>query len=251
MSVIRAPELQYYWIMQSNDLKRLLVVSSNFWPEASGIAIYTTDLATSVFLDTCEITVLTSIPHYQWYVKKEVPTALNLSEANFRPARIIRIPLKISTQRNVISRALIEYSFWRNSRKALLEFDSVIFDAVIAIMPTVASGLVARRIAKRKKIPGLVIFQDLSGVGALQSGLPGAKALVAITKFLEARASTWATQIAVISPAMITPVKRLTRNKIPIEVLYNYTVTEFPHIEQGAARESQGPFITLGTTLYC
>ena len=251
MSVIRAPELQYYWIMQSNDLKRLLVVSSNFWPEASGIAIYTTDLATSVFLDTCEITVLTSIPHYQWYVKKEVPTALNLSEANFRPARIIRIPLKISTQRNVISRALIEYSFWRNSRKALLEFDSVIFDAVIAIMPTVASGLVARRIAKRKKIPGLVIFQDLSGVGALQSGLPGAKALVAITKFLEARASTWATQIAVISPAMITPVKRLTRNKIPIEVLYNYTVTEFPHIEQGAAREQfsfpKNDFIVMHT----
>ena len=237
--------------MLNTASKRLLVVSTNFWPEASGIAIYATDLVTRALPQDCEVMVLTAAPHYQWDANEEVPTAMNVSETSFRPAQIVRVPLKISTQKNAISRALLEYSFWKNARGKIREFDSISFDAVIAIMPTVASGLVARRFAKERAIPGLIIFQDLSSAGALQSGLPGARALARLARFLEARASTWATQIAVISPAMIKPVQELSRNKIPIDVIYNYTVTEFPHMEQGAAREQflflKSDFIVMHT----
>jgi len=223
--------------MPSVASKRLLVISTNFWPEASGTAVYVTDMATKVFPQNTEITVLTALPYYQWFANTEVPDDFSFLRSVGGSTRILRVPLKVSTQKNALSRALLEYSFWKNARNKIRELEAIDFDAVIAILPTVSAGLVARRFAHKRRIPGLVIFQDLSSAGALQSGLPGGKGLVAIAKFLESRASLWAKYIGVISPAMVEPVKKLTKNKIPIEVIYNYTVAKFPHFEKDHARE--------------
>ena len=237
--------------MLSTPSRRVLVISTNFWPEASGIAIYATDLAARVFADNYEITVLTTVSHEQWLLNKEVPAKLDLLETNLKSAQIVRVPLKVSRQKNAASRALLEYSFWKNARNKIQELNAIDFDAVIAILPTVSTGLVARQFARKRRIPGLVIFQDLSSAGALQSGLPGGKGLVPIAKFLESRASSWAKYIGVISPAMVGPVKKLTRNKIPIEVIYNYTVDKFPYFEKDHAREQfsfhRNDFIVMHT----
>ena len=217
--------------------KRLLVITTNFWPEVSGTAVYATDLVTRVFPQNAEITVLTALPHYQWFANTEVPEDFSFLRSVSGLTQILRVPLKISKQKNATTRALLEYSFWKNARNKIRELEAIDFDAIIAILPTVSAGLVARRFARKRRIPGLVIFQDLSSAGAIQSGLPGGRSLAAIAKFLESRASSWAKYIGVISPAMVVPVKKLTKNKIPIEVIYNYTIAKFPHYEKDHARE--------------
>ena len=48
-------------------MSRVLLVTTNYWPEPTGIAVYTTDLAESLATQGDQVTVLTSLPHYPWW----------------------------------------------------------------------------------------------------------------------------------------------------------------------------------------
>ncbi len=48
-------------------MSRVLLVTTNYWPEPTGIAVYTTDLAELLKDDGFEVSVLTSLPHYPWW----------------------------------------------------------------------------------------------------------------------------------------------------------------------------------------
>ncbi|NBX51735.1 glycosyltransferase WbuB, partial [bacterium] len=152
---------------------RVLLVTTNYWPEPTGIALYTTDLAESLSAAGHQVTVLTSLPHYPWW---KVPSEFaNLTEgvAQHESVEVVRVKHLIPAKMNALVRIRFESSLWWNLRrvsKRLLRND---FDAVIACIPTVAAGVVGNRIAKRLGIPFGLIIQDLSGAGAKQSGLRG------------------------------------------------------------------------------
>ena len=46
---------------------RILIITSNFWPEPTGIAVYATDLAENLVSKCYDVTVLTGLPHYPWW----------------------------------------------------------------------------------------------------------------------------------------------------------------------------------------
>ena len=48
-------------------MSRVLLVTTNYWPEPTGIAVYTADLAEALKNNECQVTVLTSLPHYPWW----------------------------------------------------------------------------------------------------------------------------------------------------------------------------------------
>lgn len=215
--------------------QNVLIIASNFLPEESGIAVYATDLATKVLDKNYDVTVVTGLPYYPWWKTLEKFSHISPGITREENLEVIRIRQSVPRNAGAMGRALLEFSFWANGKKALKNLHAKDFDLVISIMPTVAAGLLGRLIARRGKIPGIVVFQDLSSLGALQSGVPGAHFFYGIAKFLEFHASSWAAKIVVISNEMETVISKLVKNKVPIKVIHNYAVLDIEtldHVEE-------------------
>jgi glycosyltransferase involved in cell wall biosynthesis len=75
-------------------------------------------------------------------------------------------------------------------------------DAVIGVMPSVSGGVVARAIATRYGVPYGVVFQDLAGQAAAQSGIEGARLVAAGARSLEAWAARRATAAGIVAEGM-------------------------------------------------
>jgi glycosyltransferase involved in cell wall biosynthesis len=230
---------------------KILLVTSNFFPEETGVAVYASDLANEILSSEFDVTVLTGLPHYPWWKIPEKFAHIIAGSIETDELELIRINHAVPRNAGAIDRAKLEYSFWANGRKALRNPDFQEFDLVIAIMPTVAAGLLARKVSKRSNIPGIVIFQDISSLGALQSGMPGAQFFFRIAKFLERRASKWATKIVVVSSQMETMISKLIKKTVSINVIHNYSIFESELLNRIEARNyfhyPENQFIVLHT----
>ena len=216
----------------------ILLITSNFHPEESGIAVYSSDTASKVLKELAEVSVLTTLPHYPWWRIPEKFLHILPGTTYVNDLEVLRISPFIPKSSSALGRARFEYSFWFRGKKILNTMNLAQYDLVVAIMPTVSSGLLARMVSRKVGIPGVVIFQDISSLGALQSGIPGGKLLYRIAKFLEARASKWASRVVVVSEAMIPVVSRYTNEETPIELIHNYSVLKPSTLTRLEARAS-------------
>jgi glycosyltransferase involved in cell wall biosynthesis len=124
---------------------------------------------------------------------------------------------------NVVQRMRFEFSLWRNLLKASKQLKSEDFELVLACIPTVAAGLVAKSVASRLKISFGLIIQDLSGAGAKQSGLRGGASIAKLAERVEGLALHAADALVVVSPAMGDVVESLGIEKKKITLIYNYS----------------------------
>ena len=154
-------------------MSRVLLVTTNYWPEPTGIAVYTTDLAELLQKDGFEVSVLTSLPHYPWWKIPSEFAHLTEGVAQHESVEVIRAKHLIPPKMNALVRIRFESSLWWNLRRVSKRLVGNDYDAVIACIPTVAAGVVGKRIAKKLGVPFGLIVQDLSGAGAKQSGLKG------------------------------------------------------------------------------
>lgn len=230
---------------------KILLICSNFSPEETGIAVYSSDLVLKVLEPNFEVSVITGLPHYPWWKIPAKFSHLISGSAQIGELKLIRINHVIPKSAGTIGRAKLEYSFWANGRKALRNLNLKEFDLVIGIMPTVASGLLARKASKSGRVPGIVIFQDVSSIGTLQSGMPGAKLLFRVVRFLENRASNWASKIVVVSSEMKNIVSKFVQNNISIKIILNYSIFRFETLNQVDERKyfnfSENQYIILHT----
>jgi glycosyltransferase involved in cell wall biosynthesis len=229
----------------------ILVISSNFEPEESGIAVYSSDLVRNILLPDFNVTVLSGLPHYPWWKIPKQFSHLTPGQVKSAEFDMIRVNHIVPSNTGALGRVKLEYSFWANGNKVLKGLNADDFDLVIAIMPTVASGLLARKFAKVANIPGIIIFQDVSSLGTLQSGMPGAPLLYKIAKFLEIRASRWANKLVVVSEQMEKVVSKLLKNSVPVEVIHNYSTLQTSAVDYLGARKDlqipKGQFLLLHT----
>jgi glycosyltransferase involved in cell wall biosynthesis len=114
------------------------------------------------------------------------------------------------------------------------------FDIVIACIPTVAAGIVGKRIAKTLGIPFGLIVQDLSGAGSKQSGLRGGAVISKVAHFVEGRALHGADSLVVVSPAMGDVVVALGVDAEQITQIANYSARAIASVEQTSARAKFG-----------
>lgn len=216
--------------------KRILLITSNFYPEESGIAVYSSDLVFNVLSDDAEVSVLTTLPHYPWWRIPEKFAHILPGKTYIEDLEVMRLSPFIPKKSSALGRARFEYSFWYRGKELLKKIDSNEYDCVIAIMPTVSAGLLARSVSRKIGIPGAVIFQDISSLGALQSGIPGGKLLFRVAKFLETRASKWASRIVVVSEAMVPVVSGYTSGNVPIDLVHNYSLLKPSNLSRSEAR---------------
>lgn len=219
---------------------RILLVTTNYWPEPAGIAIYTTDLAELLFAEGHQVTVLTSLPHYPWW---KIPTEfshLGKGKGSHRGVSVIRAKHLVPPKMNALLRMRFEISLWWNLRRVSKKLVGNDFDSVIACIPTVAAGIVGRKISRRCGIPFGLIVQDLSGAGAKQSGLRGGAVISKVAHFVEGKALHGADELIVVSPAMRDVVVGLGVPQPRVTQITNYSAREISSSDRNSARARFG-----------
>ena len=221
-------------------MAKVLLVTTNFWPEPTGISVYTTDLAEALNKVGHSVSVLTSLPHYPWW---KIPSEYahmteGVSEQN--GMKIIRAKHLIPAKMNAANRIRFESSLWWNLRRVSKDFKSSDIDLVVSCIPTVAAGIVGKRIAKKSSSPFGLIVQDLSGAGAKQSGLRGGALISKVAHAVEGMALKAANGLVVVSPAMRDVVIGLGVEESRINQILNYSARKIDSVNREQARSRFG-----------
>ncbi|MCX6454843.1 MAG: glycosyltransferase family 4 protein [Actinobacteria bacterium] len=221
-------------------MSRVLLVTTNYWPEPTGIAVYTTDLAESFGAQGNQVSVLTSLPHYPWWKVPEEFAHLTEGTGSHHGVAVIRAKHLVPPKMNALLRVRFETSLWWNLRRVSKSMLGSDFDLVIACIPTVAAGIVGKRISKNLGVPFGLIVQDLSGAGAKQSGLRGGAVISKIAHFVEGRALHGADGLVVVSPAMRDVVVGLGVPESRITQITNYSARAISNFDKASARSRFG-----------
>jgi glycosyltransferase involved in cell wall biosynthesis len=221
-------------------MSRVLLVTTNYWPEPTGIAVYTTDLAEWLTTAGHRVTVLTSLPHYPWW---KIPTEFSHhgeGRSSHLGVSVLRANHLVPPKMNALLRMRFEISLWWNLLRVSKKLLGNDFDSVVACIPTVAAGIVGRKIAGQFGIPFGLIVQDLSGAGAKQSGLRGGAVISKVAHFVEGKALRGADGLVVVSPAMRDVVVGLGLPQTRIFQINNYSAREISKSDKNLARSSFG-----------
>lgn len=221
-------------------MSRVLLITTNYWPEPTGIAVYTTDLADSLSTHGDQVSVLTSLPHYPWWRVPSEFAHLNEGVGSHNGVSVIRAKHLVPPKMNALVRMRFETSLWWNLRRVSKSILSKEFDLVIACIPTVAAGIVGKSIAKKLEIPFGVIVQDLSGAGAKQSGLRGGAIISKIAHTVEGKALRGADSLVVVSPAMRDVVVGLGMPQSRVTQIANYSAKKISSDNKISARSRFG-----------
>ncbi len=188
--------------------------------------MYSTDLVNHILKKDFEVTVLTGLPFYPWWKTPLEYSHITPGKKFIDSVEVVRIFHKISSKGGLTARLMLEVSFWRYGKQALKEILFKKFDLTVAIIPSVSAGLLARRVALKQKIPGLLVVQDISSLATLQSGMPGAPLFYGIATFLEKRASRWANSVIAVSEPMSQALRKILKNHQVVNVVNNYSISK-------------------------
>jgi colanic acid biosynthesis glycosyl transferase WcaI len=170
---------------------RILLVCTYYPPEPSGIAPYAAGMAEELVARGHSVTVLTGVPHFpRWEVWPAYRGPGPWTET-LNGVRLVRRRHRVPTRQSAAQRVRYEASvLWTGlGRRGIGGAD-----AVIGVVPTLAAGLLARVHAARRRVPYGLIFQDLIGPAAVQSGIRGGGA--SWVRRLASLAERWATSRA-------------------------------------------------------
>ena len=221
-------------------MSRVLLVTTNYWPEPTGISVYTSDLAEKLQAQGHQVSVLTSLPHYPWWKVPEEFAHLTEGTGSHHGVEVIRAKHLVPPKMNALLRMRFETSLWWNLRRVSKAMVGNDFDIVIACIPTVAAGIVGKRIAKKLDVPFGLIVQDLSGAGAKQSGLRGGALISKLAERVEGLALHAADSLVVVSPAMGDVVAQLGVEKNKTSLIYNYSARTITTEDRLKSREKFG-----------
>lgn len=221
-------------------MTRVLIVTTNYWPEPTGISVYTTDAAEFLTSQGIHTTVLTSLPHYPWWKIPEEYSHIVEGNSSHRDVDILRANHMIPQKMNVLFRVRFELSLWWNLKRVSKQLDLNNFDAIITYIPTLAAGLIAKMISKKAKKPLGIVVQDLSGAGAKQSGLSGGALVSSLAKAIEKSVLITGNQLIVVSPAMRDAIVSLNIDDSKISLILNYAAKTIENIDKLEARNLFG-----------
>jgi glycosyltransferase involved in cell wall biosynthesis len=172
-------------------MPNVLIVSIDYWPEETGIGPYSTGLAEYLARSGHEVTVVAGMPHYpQWEVAPAYRGHRRLEESR-NGVRILRRHHYVPRRQSAIRRAAYEAT-WLIHAGVIRAVPTP--DIVLGVVPSLSGGMIARIAAARARAAYGVIVQDLVSAAATQSGIPGGRAVAALTL----RAESWALQRATV-----------------------------------------------------
>ncbi len=217
-------------------MTRILIAGINYAPEETGIAPYTTKVAEHLARQGYQVTAITGMPHYpEWSVPDAYSGAFALRE--YRDGvelhrRWHYVPARQSAWR----RGLYEASFFATGLSALALPRP---HAVIGVVPSLGGGLLARAAAQRFGVPYGLVFQDLMGRAAEQSGMAGAK-VASVARLAEGWAARGASAVGIVAEGFRPYVESLGVEPTRIRRVRNWTHVGEATVDRTAMREWLG-----------
>jgi glycosyltransferase involved in cell wall biosynthesis len=174
---------------------KVLITSSYYWPEDAGSAPYLTGLAEHLSERGHDVVVTTGFPHYpDWKSSANGRVAANDAHNG---VSIRRRWHYVPHSQSAAQRAAYELS--------LLAFGLTAFprkwrpNVVVGTCPSVAGGALAAAAAKRYRAPYGLVFQDLVGRAAAQSGVAGGARVAGLVRSMEVGLAKRAAGVAIIA----------------------------------------------------
>jgi glycosyltransferase involved in cell wall biosynthesis len=172
------------------------LVGISYAPEVTGTAINNVDMAHSLRDVGHKVFVITGMPHFpEWRVHPEYRGRLRLEEL-LDGVHVRRFSNYVPTRQSAITRGLYEATFLINAAITTLQPKPDVF---VGIVPSLSSGWLARSYANRSAVPFGLVFADLMGKAAEQSGMPGGKAVSRAVRRMELNLARSAAGVGIIA----------------------------------------------------
>jgi glycosyltransferase involved in cell wall biosynthesis len=195
----------------------LLIVGINYSPEEAGNAPYTTGFAEHMAGAGHEVHVLTGVPHYpRW---RPMQRLRGTSHALINGVHVHRSWHYVPSRQTALRRALYEATFL-SSAVSLPRLPCP--DAILAVVPALSDGVVARVASRRFKAPYGVLFQDLMGQAAGQSGVAGGSKVESLVRACEGWVAREASATAIVAEGFRPYVESIGAVPSAIERVYNW-----------------------------
>lgn len=182
-------------------MTRVLLCTSYFWPDVTGIALYASGLAEHLAARGDRVTVITGFPHYPGWRRGEGGVRFAATDA-LDGIEVRRRWHHIPQRQSAVSRAAYEASFLAGLT-ALPAGPAP--EVVVAVSPCLASAAVGLAAGRRHRIPVGVVFQDVLGSAAAQSGISGGDTLGRVAGGLELALARRATRVGLTAPGFRRP----------------------------------------------
>ncbi|MFH9470728.1 glycosyltransferase [Streptomyces clavifer] len=216
---------------------RVLVVSTNYAPELTGIGPYATQLAEHWAASGVRTQVLTGMPHYPaWRVDEEYRGVWRRHEVR-EGVSVHRRRHYVPPRQSALRRAAFEASVLAHGMLAPPPGRP---DAVVSQMPSLAGGVIAARVARRHRVPHIPVVQDLMGAAAAQSGIRGGDRAAAVAAAAERYALRGAALVGVIHESFVPGVTALGVDPGRIRLVPNWTHVQRPTGDRTATRARLG-----------
>lgn len=224
---------------------KVLITSSYYWPEDAGSAPYLTGPAEHLSARGHDVVVATGFPHYpEW---KSSARGRLAAEERHNGVRIRRRWHYVPSAQSAAQRAGYELS--------LLTFGLTAFprrwraDVVLGTCPSIAGGVLAAAAAKRYRAPYGLVFQDLVGRAAAQSGIAGGARVAGLVRRIELSLAKRAAGVAIIAEGFRTYLEEGGVPADKIHRLRNWTrrvdPTETPPETRRRLRWSDDDFVCV------
>jgi colanic acid biosynthesis glycosyl transferase WcaI len=186
---------------------RVLIIGINYRPELTGIGPYTADLAEYLAGRGDDVTVIGGLPHYpSWHIAAGTPRRL-VSEDRIERVRLVRAAHYVPARQDALRRAVYEATFGLTGLLASRRVEPP--QAIVGVVPTLSGGMLARWLSQRFTAPYGILFQDLMGPAASQSGMAGGRLVASATARMERWAVGRASAVGVVATSFIPYVRSL------------------------------------------
>lgn len=219
------------------DGRRLLVVSTNYAPELTGIGPYAAQLAEHWARSGADTHVLTGMPHYPAWRTEAAYRGVWRTEEQRSGVTVHRRRHYVPPRQSALRRAAFEASVLAHGLAAPPALRP---DAVIAQLPSLAGGVIGARLARRHGVPYIPVVQDLMGAAAAQSGIRGGGRAAAVASRAERYALEAATLVGVIHESFVPRVTAYGVDPDRIRLVPNWSHVQPPSADRAATRARLG-----------
>lgn len=173
----------------------VLITTTYYWPEEAGSAPYLAGLAEHLQARGHRVVVATGYPHYpDWRLPRGARLASTVRHGDVDVRRRWHY---VPRRQTAAHRALYEASLYVLGLTALgLDRRP---DVIVGTCPTLAAGALAATASRRYRVPYALVFQDLMGPGAEQSGIAGGAQVAALVRRAEVALARRAAAVGIIA----------------------------------------------------
>lgn len=217
-------------------MTRVLLCTSYFWPDATGIALYAKGFADHLVARGDQVVVITGFPHYpSWRRATGYP---RLAATEFVDGMQIRRRWHhVPHRQSAATRIAYDASFLSGLTALHATAPP---EVVVAISPCLASAAVALGAGRRYRAPVGVVFQDVLGSAATQSGIGAGAALDTVIGALEVAVARRADRVGFTAPGFQRPFREGGLAPERIAGLRNWLERAPPDLPRAQARARLG-----------